>query len=120
MVNEDVVKGRKTPNSVPEPDGWSTRCLCPWRGRCEGARGARGDTGASGGEEIVGGGGRKVVMVQVVKESSTLGHRLGTKESKGDECNEVQGGEVKEASMSSGMVWFLYTEPTVLQDPCSH
>ena len=26
MVEEDVVKGRTTPNSVPEPDGWSTRC----------------------------------------------------------------------------------------------
>ena len=50
MVEEDVVKGRTTPNSVTEPDGRSTRCWCPWRGRCEGARGhegARGDTGSS-------------------------------------------------------------------------
>ena len=39
MVDEDVVKGRATPNSVPEPDGWSTRCWWPWRGSCEGARG---------------------------------------------------------------------------------
>jgi len=40
MAEEDVVKGRSTPNSEPEPDGWSTRCWwCPWRGRCEGAGG---------------------------------------------------------------------------------
>ncbi len=35
----DVVKGRATPNSVSEPDGWSTRCWCPWRGSCEGIDG---------------------------------------------------------------------------------
>ena len=33
MVEEDVVKGRKIPNSVPEPHGWSRSK------RCEGARG---------------------------------------------------------------------------------
>ncbi len=49
MVDEDVVKGRATPNSVPETDGWSTRCWCPWRGSSEGSRGHEEHTGASGG-----------------------------------------------------------------------
>ena len=39
MVEEDVDKGRTTPSSVSEPDGWSTRRWWPWRRRCEGARG---------------------------------------------------------------------------------
>ena len=38
-MEEDVIKGRTTLNSVPEPDGWPTRCWCPWRGRWEGTRG---------------------------------------------------------------------------------
>jgi len=36
---------------------------------------------------------RVLMMDEVLKESSTSSHRLGTNESKGDGCDEVQGGK---------------------------
>ncbi len=64
-----------------------------------------------------GGGG---LMVEVVNKSSASSRRPGTKESKGDGCDErmMWVGWVKQASMSSGIVGFRTRGHQ--QDPCSH